>query len=134
MVLYQYRPLNPDEFRVLDIVEVEPVVQARLTHREDNVPTTYHALSYAWGDQLSTETIECDGRELKVTRHLLEGLKSIHVITGISAIWVDAICINQEDDNEKASQVAKMHRIYREATSVVVWLGSSNDDSDLAMD
>src|SRR5436305_1313689 len=134
MVLYQYQTLNPDQFQLLDIVEFEPVVQAWLTHCDDNVTTSYHALSYAWGDQPSTKTIECDGQQLKVTPHLLEGLKSIHATTGISVIWVDAICINQEDDNEKASQVAKMHRIYGEATSVVVWLGSSKDDSDLAMD
>jgi len=134
MVLYRYRRLNPDQFRVLNIIEFEPVLLARLTHHDDNVPTIYHALSYAWGDQPPTETIECDDQQIKVTRHLLEGLKSIYATTGISVIWVDAICINQEDDNEKASQVAKMHRIYREATSVVVWLGSSKDDSDLAMD
>lgn len=114
MVLYQYGRLNPDQFRVLDIIEFEPVVLAKLTHHDDNVPTTYHALSYAWGDQPPAETIECDGQQIKVTCHLLEGLKSIHATTGISVIWVDAICINQEDDNEKASQVAKMHRIYRE--------------------
>jgi hypothetical protein len=78
-------------------------------------------------------SIECDRQSLDITPHLLEGLKSIYITSGVSSIWIDAICINQADDDEKAVQVAKMHHIYRKAKFVVVWLGAAQDGSDLAM-
>jgi hypothetical protein len=49
-------------------------------------------------------------------------------------IWIDAVCINQHDDEEKAVQVSRMGDIYRKAHQVVAWLGPSGQDSDLAMD
>ncbi|KUJ13403.1 HET-domain-containing protein [Mollisia scopiformis] len=47
-------------------------------------------------------------------------------------LWVDAVCINQADIAEKKAQVALMDRIYKEATSILVWLGGSNLDASLA--
>lgn len=49
-------------------------------------------------------------------------------------IWIDAICINQKDDEEKNIQVARMGDVYRKATKVVVWLGPGTTQSDLAID
>jgi hypothetical protein len=51
-------------------------------------------------------------------------------------IWVDALCINQNDEVEKQEQVLKMAQIYRNAASVCIWLGSDvsdNNVSDMAM-
>jgi hypothetical protein len=48
-------------------------------------------------------------------------------------IWIDAICINQQDNEEKDHQVQHMGEIYRNAKLVVVWLGPSKDNSNLAM-
>lgn len=45
---------------------------------------------------------------------------------------IDAICLNQQDDEEKASQIPLMHLIYQRATSVVVWLVPTSQDSTLA--
>lgn len=50
------------------------------------------------------------------------------------AIWVDAICINQGDINERNHQVHIMRRIYSRAASVIVWLGSESKPSRAAMD
>jgi hypothetical protein len=134
MAPYHYKALEPDQIRVLEILETETLFRSRLVHHNDSDSSEYHALSYAWGVESCTEAIECDGEQVLVTPHLLEGLRSIYATTGISSIWVDAICINQNDDEEKALQVAKMHSIYRNAASVVVWLGASQDNSDIAMD
>ncbi|KAK7711132.1 hypothetical protein SLS57_008222 [Botryosphaeria dothidea] len=49
-------------------------------------------------------------------------------------LWVDALCINQSDDQEKAEQVGKMGQIFQRAASVVAWIGPQQEDSDLAMD
>lgn len=47
-------------------------------------------------------------------------------------IWIDAICINQNDIDERNYQVAKMKRIYEQAAEMTVWLGTHHDDSHAA--
>lgn len=49
-------------------------------------------------------------------------------------LWVDAVCINQDDDGEKGLQVQSMGEIYASANGVVVWLGEAADDSDNAFE
>lgn len=49
------------------------------------------------------------------------------------AIWIDAICINQQDDLEKNHQVAMMSDIYQRALRVLVWLGESSEERDYAL-
>jgi Heterokaryon incompatibility protein (HET) len=53
----------------------------------------------------------------------------LHIVNGCQSLWVDAICINHNDD--KAQQVANMHEIYKNAADVYIWLGPAKDDSDL---
>lgn len=50
------------------------------------------------------------------------------------SLWIDAVCINQEDDDEKSYQVRYMRDIYSLAFQTVIWLGVEEDDSELAMD
>ena len=47
--------------------------------------------------------------------------------------WVDAIYINQADDEEKSGQVARMDRIFASAKNVRVWLGESDEDSEVVI-
>lgn len=49
-------------------------------------------------------------------------------------LWVDQICINQQDRAERSSQVRYMTYIYEKAVAVCVWLGKAGDDSELAFD
>lgn len=48
------------------------------------------------------------------------------------ALWVDAMCIDQNDMPERSSQVASMRRIYESSTSVYIWLGKGSKHTDLA--
>ena len=48
-------------------------------------------------------------------------------------IWIDALCINQDDREEKAEQIPCMSAIYGRAERVVVWLGEHVDGSELVM-
>lgn len=48
--------------------------------------------------------------------------------------WIDSICINQANFEERRHQVQLMHLIYRQAEQVIVWLGEPSSDSYLAMD
>ncbi|CAG9990805.1 unnamed protein product [Clonostachys byssicola] len=87
------------------------------------------ALSYVWGDDSVRRAIRLNDCDFEVTVNLYEGLRQIRESMFVTEtlpklpIWVDAICINQEDIDEKAKQVPKMHQIYSTADEVLVWLG-----------
>jgi hypothetical protein len=91
----------------------------------DDSPPDYYALCYAWGLESDTEQLLCNGKILRVSPHLHEGLRSVCVTSASTRLWIDAICINQTSDKD---------HIYRRAQSVYVWLGKEDDGSDEAMD
>jgi heterokaryon incompatibility protein (HET) len=133
--LFPYNPLAPDAFRVL---ECEASTQHELNFKlveypDENFPE-YFALSYCWGTDPAADSITCDGRSFKVTTHLKEALRNIFQNHACTRLWVDAICIDQSSNGEKAVQVSKMHRIYHKAGGVFVWLGKSEENSDEAVD
>ncbi|KAF2119506.1 heterokaryon incompatibility protein-domain-containing protein [Lophiotrema nucula] len=83
----------------------------------------YEALSYVWGDRADLREISCNGVPMKVTRNLFDALVAIRVPTASRSLWVDAICINQDDLEERSHQVGLMASIYRQAARVLIWLG-----------
>ncbi|ERF75158.1 hypothetical protein EPUS_06198 [Endocarpon pusillum Z07020] len=96
----------------------------------------FRAISYTWGSPALTQSITCNGQKLLITRSVFELLSSA-VISSLCdelPIWIDAICINQRDDTEKAHQVRNMDTLYSLAEEVILWLGPPSSDSDLAMD
>jgi hypothetical protein len=95
-------------------------------------PPKYEALSYAWGDSLSMEYISINDKFLLVRSNLATILRYLRKKKVSRILWIDAICINQNDVAEKNVQVQRMVQIYRQASSVLVWLGKSTDASDLA--
>lgn len=48
-------------------------------------------------------------------------------------LWVDAICINQSNPDEKNHQVRQMYRIYSSASRVLIWLGNADRDNRYAL-
>ena len=85
--------------------------------------TQFTALSYVWGDEKSPCRITCDGHKEPVTRNLWGVLSQLRKQRFDSLLWVDAICINQKDKEEKSFQVAMMRDIYKLAAKVIFWLG-----------
>jgi hypothetical protein len=71
---------------------------------------------------------------LKVTRNVLTVLPYLYLQNGPYAIWIDGICINQEDESEKSVQVQLMRDIYTGTSKVVLWLGESDAKIDRAME
>ncbi|OTA65975.1 HET-domain-containing protein [Hypoxylon sp. EC38] len=139
-----YRRLDKssEEIRLLSLNPGAPddpvscsLIYARLG---EHPPVKYESLSYCWGNasdkgEITMNVLE-DGAELTytmpVTLSLLGALKAIRPLTGPARVlWVDAICINQDDFDERSSQVAMMRSIYRQAQKVVVWLGEGDDNS-----
>jgi len=88
----------------------------------------YQALSYCWGKGGFTERIWCSLNEcfLPITAELLRILKAFWVCEELHKpkwILVDQICINQQDEAEKGTQIALMGEIYRRAEMVTIWVG-----------
>ncbi|KAH7084232.1 heterokaryon incompatibility protein-domain-containing protein [Paraphoma chrysanthemicola] len=91
---------------------------------------SYHAISYVWGDSARNKKLLCDDYTsfLPVTRNLRDILGALALESSESAssrpYWIDGICINQEDEQERGHQVRKMAKIYRRAACVHIFLGS----------
>jgi hypothetical protein len=84
----------------------------------------YDVLSYTWEAQQCSQHIFCNDALLPVTDNLFEALMALRHIHGDLYLWVDAICINQNDPVEKATQVRNMLMIYQKATKVCGLAGS----------
>lgn len=126
------------EFRILSLSAGEPsdgLHGELLKASIDDVGIHYTALSYTWGDPSSPGFIVLnDGHKLPISRNLEAALRQFRLPTDPLSLWVDAICINQANPEEKMSQVGMMRSIYVSARQTWVWLGPSSADSDMAMD
>lgn len=95
----------------------------------------YEALSYIWGSPANAVTVSVNGAHLAITPNLADSLRCLRPAHGPPhTFWIDAICINQASDTEKAEQVTIMGAIYRAASEVVIFLSAKADDSALVMD
>jgi hypothetical protein len=87
----------------------------------------YEALSWCWGtgDRNRTILIRCGSSTFQsmVPQNLLEALVALRPTEFVRVLWVDALCINQADSEEKSIQIPMMSRIYRYAERVCIWLG-----------
>jgi hypothetical protein len=99
-------------------------------------PPHFVALSYTWGDaedvafSAAGDTvlppvplIRVNKEKFAVTRNLFDALIALRKQKLRSCIWIDALCINQDDTNERNAQVSVMDQIYQSASQVLVWLG-----------
>lgn len=82
----------------------------------------YEALSYCWGEPGRQQTISINGTDVPVFRNLHQALVRLRA-TRPRTLWIDAICINQQDVGEKEYQVPMIRDIYRSCRRVLVWLG-----------
>lgn len=83
----------------------------------------FEALSYTWGDAADRLCIEANGEAILVTKNLATALVYLRKDSGARYLWIDAICINQNDIDERSRQVALMGKIYQSARLVVSWIG-----------
>ncbi|KAK4212136.1 heterokaryon incompatibility protein-domain-containing protein [Rhypophila decipiens] len=86
----------------------------------------FEAISYVWGTPLKDQEIECDGKSLFITANLRDALRCVRWPTESRTLWADSICIDQADSWEKGHQVALMARIYRNAKTVLIHIGSQS--------
>lgn len=131
---YAYRKLDGHgAIRLLILHPAAYQEEIRVTLREGNLyEDTYRALSYVWNDPYSQKIVGHDtatvvynetGQRQSVTANLYLALCHLRSTSEEQILWVDAICINQTDMQERGQQVSTMGAIYSGATEVVVWLG-----------
>lgn len=136
---YQYSFLDPTvrEIRLVSLLQgpANADIECLLSHASLDERPQYDALSYTWGDQNEEiRTIKLEDHLFPVTSNLEIALRHLRSETEPRTLWVDAISINQINEEEKSHQVREMTSIYESASRVLIWLGEAEDDSDLAMD
>ncbi|KAF5008799.1 hypothetical protein FDECE_4939 [Fusarium decemcellulare] len=137
--LYDHLPLLPSRrcIRVLDLSsnpkrllpskfscsDPKELVGTLRVVNLDNCPS-FTALSYVWGSAAPGEAfITCNSCRIPITTSCYQALASLQPAWGKLIIWVDAICINQKNDEEKNVQIPLMQEIYTWARHVYIWLG-----------
>lgn len=91
----------------------------------------FTALSYAWGDNRHVVNIETNGGLLPITLSLKTALQGLREAEPLD-LWIDQICINQDDDDEKAHQIPLMKDIYTLSTQTIAWLGPGSTEQAIA--
>lgn len=135
---YQYSELGtPRETRLIKLrtdVEQDAPLSCELVTTFMDTPDPYVALSYTWGNEIGRERMAVlssgqalaeDAPAILVTPNCAAALRKLRAsdLIGGRGVWVDAICINQNSNEDKSFQVEMMAEIYEKAAAVAVWLG-----------
>ena len=123
---YHYKPLSdPRNFRILYIEPGAPGSRIRGSLHESRLGdgVTYLALSYVWGSPQIVAYVMVEGCYSLVTENLYAALQHLRSEQEPQWIWIDQICINQQDQEERSQQVMLMHDIFSKSVQVLIWLG-----------
>ena len=136
---YNYKSLQHQrEIRLLHLYPATKLadVQLSITHTLLDEKPAYEALSYTWGDLSKSRSVLCGEASgtLSITQNCDAALRRLRWKNKKRTLWIDAICINQENVPERNHQVQLMTAIYRQAERVLAYLGEAFDDSDVGMD
>lgn len=110
------------------------MIACRLERASLSQRLQYVAISYTWDSPLVTKEIRLNNKRFFVRENLWWCLYNMQISKRDCLFWIDAICINQDNILERSHQVQRMSLIYTAATTVVVWLGRTADESNLAID
>lgn len=131
---FVYRPLRPlaNDIRILTIHRAPDSTRGLLVYKLEHVSlssaSNYVALSYCWGAHYGRIPLHIEDSVIHITPSLANALVVLWR-RGCSRIWADAICINQEDQEERSLQVLRMAAVYRSANAVIAWLGEADEPS-----
>ena len=117
------KPGNPDD----------PLICTLETCNAENAPR-YEALSYVWGKRMAEAPMSCNGMQILITANLDEALRSLRFPNMARRLWVDAICIDQQNIDERTRQVSYMRLIYVNTARVIAWIGQESPESKEAFE
>ncbi|KAL7920220.1 heterokaryon incompatibility domain-containing protein [Trichoderma austrokoningii] len=129
----------PKNFRLLKILpgKYEEPLYCTISECQLQNSSAYEALSYAWGvsgalDE-SRPTMSLNEQEFIISSTLEQALRRLRRLDTARVMWIDRICINQDNTDERNTQVAIMPDIYRGALRVIAWIGEQSYDSGRAL-
>lgn len=129
----------PKNFRLMTILpgEYKEPLQCTISEYQSQEASSYEALSYAWGasgtQDESHPTMLLNKQEFTISSTLEQALRRLRKHDTARVMWIDRVCINQDNINERSAQVAIMPDIYRGAVRVIAWIGEKSYDSDRAL-
>lgn len=112
----------------------DTTIRCETIHASFDGTLSYEALSYTWGEKSPGGLIDMNGRPFLTRRNLADALRHLRLKDKPRTLWIDALCIDQINVEERNTQVGRMRDIYKGASRVLVFLGQAADDSDMAMD
>jgi hypothetical protein len=141
MALYKYSAFsNPKEIRLLTLLpgdlSTEPTVLLENAILSEEAPPLFEALSYVWGSMADSSKLKVatdPPSYITITQNLKTVLPYLRYHDRPRVLWIDAVCIDQENIQERGAQVQLMRDIYGLADRVVVWLGTEDSDSTYAL-
>ncbi|KAL4728958.1 hypothetical protein ACLX1H_003364 [Fusarium chlamydosporum] len=99
----------------------------------DNTPE-YVAISYTWGDVGDTKVIDIGGSRIPITVSLYGALDALRQKQSSVLVWADALCVDQNNTDERSQQVQLVPQICSNAAFVAIWLGPEENDSSRAVE
>ncbi|KAN0095966.1 Heterokaryon incompatibility protein (HET) domain containing protein [Hyaloscypha variabilis] len=131
-----YSPLTQGhEIRLLELQPGKKTEQIIISLKHAMLHSDiYEALSYEWKSEEGSETIQCGAFSISATKNLIRALRVLRHPAKSRWLWVDALCINQKDLDEKSKQIPMMRDIYSGATMVLVWLGEGSVMNEAALE
>ena len=137
---FEYKPISLEgpAFRLLRVLKGldDDPIQCQLF--ESKIPSSedisnYAALSYTWGSTSKPCGLIINHSKMAVTKNVYLALRDLRYRDKDRILWVDALSINQSDENERGQQVQQMGSIYSKAERVIIWLGEATYDTDYVM-
>ena len=102
-------------------------LECRLEHANLGRSRPYEALSYVWGEPKFTRELILDGRSIHVTPNLETALRHLRLSHEERVLWIDAICVDQTNVDERRVQVGHMRKIYSHCSRDLCWLGPEDE-------
>ena len=125
-----YSPLpHAKSLRLLELLpgQFDDDIRCRLLVSNVDEVQDYTAISYVWGDPKITLDVICNGGPVQVTTNASAILRKLRSDSAHVLCWIDVLCINQLDLDERSQQVRLMRDIYRSAPRIVVYLGEEDE-------
>jgi hypothetical protein len=134
---YERISLKGPAFRLLRLLKGDSesiqceLFESKLPPQEDT--RDYAALSYTWGSESRPCEITINRSRMEVTKNAYLALRDLRSQEKDRILWIDALCINQNNTEERGQQVRQMGSIYSNAERIIIWLGEATFDTDYLM-
>ncbi|KAF2828878.1 HET-domain-containing protein, partial [Ophiobolus disseminans] len=133
MPALQYTPLDSSKrsTRLLRVEKASGDAEITCELREIDLEDQpqFIALSYTWNTGGGLDSLTCNGTTVQAGKNLCDFLRRFRIDHELP-LWVDALCIDQENIDERNHQVTQMASIYSSAMFTIAWLGEATGNED----